>query len=252
MRINSDNKTMDMEARDINYILPAYVRSYQFYSKNEMPTKIIFPMFASIRVAGIDIPIEWAPPLDAIAVEIAKDGDNVVEVTPEQEATLDKKDDAVESLKAEVAELTQTGRGEEERGGTDSAEVSETELTELGLTPVPEEEVTEGLTEEEQNYEAAVADLHPEFHTDSPARTAFAEPAPDRIPKQPPGGAIPPGQPLSDMHARDIQDQARTARDLLEEPELEGAPEKEFEKEISRDEQGRPKVEDKPDAPSGQ
>ena len=54
MRINQENKSLDMEARDLNYILPAYVRSYLFYSKNEMPAKIIFPMLASVNVLGAD------------------------------------------------------------------------------------------------------------------------------------------------------------------------------------------------------
>lgn len=47
------------------------------------------------------------------------------------------------------------------------------------------------------------------------------------------------------MHPRGRDDQTRTARDLLEEPEIEGTPEKEFEKEIKRDEKGNPIVEDK-------
>ena len=107
MRINQENKSMDIESRDINYILPAYVRSYQFHMKNELPTKIIFPMFVSVKAGGVDIPIEWVPPLEPIATEIAKDGNNVAEVTEEQEAALDEKDAEIARLKAELA---QTGR----------------------------------------------------------------------------------------------------------------------------------------------
>ncbi|KKK56895.1 hypothetical protein LCGC14_3059940, partial [marine sediment metagenome] len=95
MRVNLDNKSLDIEARDVNYILPAYIRSYQFYSKNEIPTKIIFPMFVSVRAAGVDIPIEWVPPLDPVAAEIASDGNNVAEVTEEQEVVLDEKDKTI-------------------------------------------------------------------------------------------------------------------------------------------------------------
>ena len=159
MRINSDNKTMDIEARDINYILPTYVRSYQFYSKNELPTKIIFPMFVSVKAAGVDIPIEWVPPLDPVAVEIGKDGSNVAEVTEEQEAALDKKDAEIKRLRAEVEELAknqplkpapedlvrqeqeateaeslaQTGRGGEVLGGIEPTEVGGTEKPKVNV-----------------------------------------------------------------------------------------------------------------------
>lgn len=257
MRINYQNKTMDMEVRDMNYILPAYLRSYQFHSQNELPTRIIFPMFASVKAAnGVDIPIEYVPPLEAIAVEIQKDGSNVAEVTPEQEVVLDEKDAEIARLKAE---LTQTGQGEEDAGGTQTTEgtghlTSKPNIQEVSkdtgeFEPVPEEEVTEGLSEEEQTYEAAKAD-----QPESPARKAFTvgtgpahRPQPDRKPKQPPGGDIGTGQPLSDMHPRGRDDQRRTARDLKEEPSIDEAPEKEFGKEIKRDEEGNPIVEDKPD-----
>lgn len=252
MRINSDNKSMDIEARDINYILPAYLRSYQFYSQNALPTKIIFPMFVSVKVGGVDIPIEWVPPLDPIATEIAEDGKNVAEVTEEQIVALDKKDEEIARLKAELA---QTGRGGEERGGEQQTE------EDGGSTQATGEKVTS-----EQLLDEA-ADLKLEEDTGgtpdvSPAKTAFAtEPAkptipptatPDRQPKQPPGGDIGRGQGLSDMHPRDQRDQARTASDLKVEPSIEGAPEKPFEKEVKRDEKGNPIVEDKSDAPSGQ
>ncbi len=235
MRINSDNKTMDIEARDINYILPAYVRSYQFHMKNEIPTKIVFPMFVSVRAAGVDIPIEWVPPLDPIAQDITKDGSNVAEVTEEQETALNEKDKEIADLKAEVESLAQTGRGGEDGGGTQKEDTTSEQLLDEAADLELEEET------------AAPAE--------SPAKTAFKvdpdpthQPLPDRIPKTAPGGDIGSGQPLSDMHGRDRRDQARTAADLKEEPEIEGAPEKEFEKGIKRDDKGNPIVEDKPDA----
>jgi len=245
MRINDTEKRMEMEARDINYILPAYVRSYQFHMKNELPTKIIFPMFVSVRAAGVDIPIEWVPPLEPVAVEIAKDGSNVAEVTEEQEAVLDEKDKEIADLKAQVAELETTGRGGKEGGGTETTEA------------IPARPEVEG-TPEQQVAEAEEIELgKPE--PESPARTAFKvdpdpthQPPPSRIPKAAPGGDIGPGAGPSDMHPRDRRDQARTARDLVEEPEIEGAAEKPFEKEIKRSDDGRPIVEEKPDAPSGQ
>ncbi len=233
MRINSENKTMDIEARDINYILPAYVRSYQFHSKNEVPTKIIFPMFVSVRAAGIDIPIEWVPPLEQVATEIAKDGSNVAEVTEEQEVVLDEKDTEIKRLKDELA---QTGRGGEEGGG--------------------DKPTSEVITSEQLKDEAADKELEEETEpeAESPAKAAFNvdpdpshQPPPDRIPKTAPGGDIGAGQPLSDTHPRDRKDQTRTAKDLQVEPEIEGAPEKEFGKDVKRGEDGRPIVEEKPE-----
>jgi len=245
MRINSENKSMDMEARDINYILPTYVRSYLFYSKNEMPSRIIFPMFPSVKVGGVDIPIEYVHPLDKIAVEITEDGKDVAEVTPEQEAALDAKDNEIADLKAQIAKLETT----------------------------PEAPAPEDITRQQQ--EDKIPDEPP-----PPARAAFTEAAEERIetagkftgesvhkvekeryeekdrqiqemssafrqPKQPPGGDIGPGSSLSDMHPRDGRDQTRTARDLLPEPDIAEAEEKPFEKEIKRGEDGKPIVEDK-------
>ena len=256
MIINSDNKTMDLEARDINYILPAYLRSYQFHSKNELPTKIIFPMFPSVKAAnGVDIPIEYVPPLDAIAVEIQKDGSNVAEVTPEQEAVIDEKDAEIARLKEELA---QTGRGGEEGGGTEPTSYTTPPST-MGVSPDPD---TEEVTSEQLTDEAAdlklEEDAKPEAGTESPAKAAFKvdpdpkhQPAPERKPKQPPGGDIGIGQPPSDMHPRDRRDQSRTAKDLQVEPEIEGTAEKPFEKEIKRDEKGNPVVEEKPNESAG-
>ena len=89
----------------------------------------------------------------------------------------------------------------------------------------------------------------------SPAKQAFAEsveialPVPEqRLPKQPPGGDIGAGQPLSNMGPRDARDQAMTAKALQPDADISEAKEKPFEKEIKRDEAGKPIVEDKPDA----
>jgi len=232
MRINHDNKSVDMEQRDINYILPAYVRSYLFYTRNELPEKIIFPMFPSVTVQGKEIPIEYVPPLDAIAVEIAEDGAGIPEVTPEEEVALDEKDDRIKELKEEVA----------------------------SLTPAPEDIIRQQQEAIEQ-LEDDTADKQLELDTTpeevSPAKAAFAEAPklagkdpevkgiPVRLPKQPPGGDIGPGLGLSDMQARDRRDQSRVAKDLKEEPDINEAEEKEFEKPITRDKDGKPVVEDK-------
>ena len=45
MIINNSEKQVLMERRDIDYILPQYIRSYLYYTKNQDPEEIVFPMF---------------------------------------------------------------------------------------------------------------------------------------------------------------------------------------------------------------
>ncbi|KKN72660.1 hypothetical protein LCGC14_0409020 [marine sediment metagenome] len=239
MIVDDKHKQMLMEVRDINYILPAYVKSYLFVAKNEMPGKIIFPMFPSVTVNGTVIPIEYVPPLEQIAVEIGKDGADVAEVTVAQEAALDEKDDRIQNLEKQLADLTSTERGGEDGLGSteEHPEALQEESSEPTLAP-------EDLLRQEQESEAEV----------SPARQAFSEPivepsAPvphDRVPKQPPGGDLGPGSPLSDMGQRDSRDSIRTKQDLAETGGSEGdeEKEKEYEKTITRDDKGNPVVED--------
>ena len=109
MRVNLENKTVDMEVRDINYILPAYIQLYLFTSKNQDPDRIVFPMFPSVphpSKPGVQVPIDWVPMIDPKAAEIAEDGSIVPEVTPEQEAALDAKDEEIEKAKATITEPT--------------------------------------------------------------------------------------------------------------------------------------------------
>ena len=242
MRINDENKSVDMEQRDINFTMPPYIRNYQFLNKNELPDKIIFPMFQSVNIQGADgkmhlIAIEYIAPDSPVAVEIAKDGAGIQEITPAQEVVLDEKDEEIKRLKAEVAALTPTGRGgEDEVGGTTI--LSDEELAKL---PNP----IDSLQIDVEKADGIVVTLD-----SSPARAAFAEttsPEP-RIPKQPPGGDIGPGQPLSDTHPRDSRDQTMTAKALQPEAEIKEEEEKPFEKKITRDETGKPIVEDKSDA----
>lgn len=105
MRINLEQKSIDMEPRDINYIMAAYIKSYMFYNKNEAPERIVFPMLQSVPhpyKAGVQVPIEWIPPLDQIAVEIVADSSNIPEVSAIQEQKLDEKDEEIKRLKAEL------------------------------------------------------------------------------------------------------------------------------------------------------
>lgn len=209
MIVNSTQEQMEMEARDINYILPSYATNYLFISKNKMPKRIIFPMFPSVRIGNTDVPIEYVPPISPVATEITQDGSNVPEVTEAQETALDEKDERIKGLLADIEEM----KGEAE------------------VTPAPEDLIR-------QQEEADIP-----VESDTPAVEATQT---DRQPIQPPGGDIGPGQGPSDMHPRDRRDQTRMARDLASEPDIEESKEKEFEKTISRDALGRPIVEDKP------
>ena len=108
MRANTENKSMDMEVRDINVFLPAYIRSYLFISKNESPDKIIFPMFPTVPHPydpSKRIPVEYYPMDSPVVADIIEDGQDVKEAT---EAELDAKDaqeDRIKELTAKVKEL---------------------------------------------------------------------------------------------------------------------------------------------------
>lgn len=80
MRTSIERKTMDLEARDTNYWLQAYLINYLFVSQNEDPVKAIIPMFPSFphpRKPGVMIPIEWVEPDSPVAAEIAEDGGGI-------------------------------------------------------------------------------------------------------------------------------------------------------------------------------
>lgn len=236
MRVNQEKKQAEMEVRDINYILPAYIKSYLFFSRNEDPERIIFPMFPSVRHPRKDtmIPIEYVPVESPAVKEIIEDASNVPEVTPEQEAELDKRDDEIKRLKEEIARL------QEQVPVIDEEAISATDGV---VTTLPAKDSTDAAD-------------------DSPAKKAFGstagssfQPPAGRIPKQPPGGALPPGTHLDGMGPRDKADIIRIAKDLREKPGAEDedeALEKPYEKVIKRDETGKPVIEEKPDAPSGQ
>ena len=108
MRVNTDRKTVDVEVRDVNYILQAYVRSYLFASRNEDPVEIIFPMYPTVphpTKPDITIPVKWMPATDQVAAEIAEDGKDIPEVTPEEEAALDTKDDIAKEVKGQTEDI---------------------------------------------------------------------------------------------------------------------------------------------------
>jgi len=111
MIINTDQKQMQMEQRDVNYILPAYIRNYLFQSKNIDPVEIVFPMFSSVphpRKPGVTIPIRWVPEISPEAIEIAVDGAGVAEATEEEIAVKDEADDMRKEAKEAIESTSVT------------------------------------------------------------------------------------------------------------------------------------------------
>lgn len=90
MRINIANKSIDIEPRDINFIVDAYAANYYFFSKGQIPQAITLPMYAKAHTRYGDIPIAFVPDVDSVAVEIIEDGKSIPEATPEPVAELPK------------------------------------------------------------------------------------------------------------------------------------------------------------------
>jgi len=208
MRVNQEGKSVDIERRDINYILPAYIRAYMFYTRNEDPEKIIFPMFRSVPhpvKKGTEIPIEWVPDNSPVAVEITEDGGNIPETTPEAESEADKKEEDYNAQKARIAEL-------------------ESEVNAPDVSPA---RATLAKMAEELAAEAEASDKHSqpkstnlEFGDNQPsAERLAAAKAPDVV--------LPPGTPSDYGGSRDKRDQQRIARDLAPEKEVNEAEERE-------------------------
>lgn len=204
MRINADRKTIDIEERDVEYVMQAYVRLYLFNQKNAEPEKIIFPMFDKVPhplIKGKFIPIEYIPSTSPIAIEIVHDGSNVPKASEESVAKADKAEKDYDKTKDAIQKL-------------------EDEVAPPAIDP----------------------DNPPDHMKVSAARAAFAEPekepekppsaiagvdsktlpTPERIAKakEPPGGAIPPGQSTDYGGRRDAADQRRVARDLAPEKDI--------------------------------
>lgn len=271
MRANTIDKTMDMEARDLNYILPAYVRSYMYVSKNEDPKEIIFPMLESCPhpfKAGVTIPIRYVPALSPEAIEITVDGQDIAEALAEaaeesihkvEEKRYAAKDEDIKATHDAVAgtdEPEEIGDHiEEEKIAEADAEAEaadlETDMTHLTEEPEPEIE-TELQQIEDEAADAALEvvtatdetaqEEYSAEHGDVPVRPASGNPPPDRIPKQPDNPAT--GSP-DGMQSRDARADKQIAKDLrLGEDLDESKSQKAYDKEITRGEDGEPKVEE--------
>ncbi len=200
MRINADRKTIDIEERDVEYVMQAYVRLYLFNTKNAEPEKIIFPMFDKVPhplIKGKFIPIEYIASTSPIAVEIVHDGSNVSKASEESitkadqaEKDYDKVKDVIEKVEADVH--------------TPSID-PDNPPDHLNVSPA------KAAFAEPEKHQSAIAGVD--------SKTL---PSPDRLAKakEPPGGVIPPGQSTDYGGRRDSADQKRVARDIAPEKDI--------------------------------
>lgn len=201
MRINTDHNTMDMEARDTNYWLQAYLLQYLFATKAEDPVKVVVPMFPSVphpRKPGVQIPVEWIEPDSPVAVDIAEDGKDIPEAI-------------VEEVKED----------EESVGGSEGV-VIEPSVKDSESIPVAEN-TADKLSPAKQ----ALENLKKEKETSPPAE--------ERKPKMPPSGDLGSGHP-DDMSSRDTGFDKKIARDLKPEAAVDESKELPVEIEKPKDE----------------
>jgi len=217
--VNEEDKSAEIEPRDINYILSAYVRLYLFQSKNEDPERIILPMFQSVPhpyKPNVQVPIVYVPDTSPEALRIIHDGSNVPETTPESEATADDREAEYEAMKARIAELESIVEG----GNMATAEDLEQEAADRQL-----EEDTEAaslaqvaLAAEREASRAAEEALTP---APDAAMDSIA-PSPERIAKaKQPDVVLPPGTDSDYGGRRDGKaDQKQVAKDLMPRPDI--------------------------------
>lgn len=107
MIVDGERKTLSIEPRDINFFLTAYVAQYMAIRKGESPDKIVFPMYPTVPHPTIDteVAIDWIDIFSDEAQSIVFDGSNVEELSEEQKAVLDAKDEEIRALKEELSAL---------------------------------------------------------------------------------------------------------------------------------------------------
>lgn len=195
MLIDDKNKTIQIEPRDINYILPSYIKLYLFYTRGEEIKAIVFPMFSSVLhpETGEPVSIEWIPPTDPVAVSIIEDGKDVPEIAPAQEARLDAKDEEIKKLKKELADMQQ-------------------------------QRVPPSTTQVDTKEEKKIMEY--------PKPKTTKQSSPTRQPKMPPSGDIGPGVSPSNMGNRDVKLERQIRQDLRDEPGVDES--KEIEAEIEK------------------
>ena len=207
MRVNEQTKSMDIEARDVNYILPSYIRLYLFQTRNVDPEKIIFPMYRSVPhpfKKEVMIPIEYVPDDSPVAVEIMRDGSNVTEATEETETAADKKEKDYDAAQKKIRELEEALRIANSLSTADTTE--EPAVSPAKAAFAAQEQPEPAISGENKNL----------------------QPTPDRVAKaKTPSHILPPGTASDYGGKRDSRDQKQIAKDLRPEKEINEEEEKE-------------------------
>jgi len=249
MRVNEENRTMDMMQLDIDGIFHGFTQAFLFKSKNILPEKIVFPMFPVVHTIHGDIPIEYVPVESEVAREIATDTANVQASTPEElDAAMEEGRISQEKLEevAEEEEENDNNNAEETKLDEEHADMGDfhpandpanqvtveelqalqeqvdrlTKMIETGQ-PVPEKAI------DISNVSPAKAALKQVKGEETAKSTAIAgvdtehQPTPERAAKaKAPANPVPDGIPISDSHPRSARDQAQAKRDLVDGPDL--------------------------------
>ena len=103
-----ENKEMQVEERDIDFMLRAYMRSYMFMSKNVVPDKIIFPMVSKVQNPynpAEFVQVEYVPEVSAKAKEIKEEGSTVPPTTEADEDEADRREEHFQEIKKLAQEI---------------------------------------------------------------------------------------------------------------------------------------------------
>ena len=147
MRINRDNNSMDIEPRDLNFIIDNYLINYMFHNKNKPPKRVTIPMYPVAKTRYGNIPIEFVPDISEIAVDIIEDGKDIEEITPSAADELANVDAEIEEIKRPLRDrLPRKHTGPEippGLGGIDLPQPSPRNLRQLKADLASEKEVNE-------------------------------------------------------------------------------------------------------------
>ena len=226
MRVNNETKSMDIEPREINFLVDHYMAGYLMRNNNIMPEVVTFPLYTTAHTQNYgDIPIRFVKMNSQEAWDIVEDGKNVPEATNEEIAELDRREQP--TIEHRLAEMQGIG-GSPDESVSSEGESATSELV-VQSSPIQVEEPvgdivinippTSVLSLDDLEAMATKAELDtpeveeeaPVYVSDkdaakqSPAKAALTavkqgkqrKPATvdqeNRVPKQPPGGALPAG-----------------------------------------------------------
>jgi len=252
MRVNEENRTMDMMQLDIDGIFHGFTQAFLFKSKNILPEKIVFPMFPVVHTIHGDIPIEYVPVESEVAKEIATDTANIQASTPEElDVAMEEGRISQEKLEEVAEEENDNNNAEETKLDEAHADMGDyhpandpanqvtvemiqalqeqvdrlTRMRETGQ-PVPEKAMS-GIVQSVISSSPAKAALKQVKGEETAKSTAIAgvdtehQPTPERAAKaKAPANPVPDGVPISDSHPRGARDQVQAKRDLVDGPDL--------------------------------